>query len=126
MTLVERRSHPHPPAGGRAHHNPVLQWSWPSPSQWLAQGGRRQYAGGWTQVVVSETDILMYNFVFVLLYILMHHSLDFYDSLIQGLKVRVHQPTRHFNLQAQKLMNHSSPMFANWPIQYCIVTVPAM
>ena len=56
MILVGRLSHLHPPAGGIGHHNPVLQWSWPSPSQWLVQGGRRQYAGGWTQEVASVTD----------------------------------------------------------------------
>ena len=54
MILVGRLSHPHPPAGGTAHHNPVLQWSWPSPSQWLAQDGKRQYAAGWRQVVAAK------------------------------------------------------------------------
>ena len=57
MTPGGRLFHPHPPAGGIGHHNPVLQSSWPSPSQWLVQGGRRQYAARYVQVVVSLTAV---------------------------------------------------------------------
>ena len=52
-----RLSHPHPPVGGRAHHSPALQWSWPSPSKWLAQDGKRQYAAGWRQVVAAKYSL---------------------------------------------------------------------
>ena len=64
MIQVGRLSHPDPPAGGICYHNPVLQWSWPSPSLWLVQGGRRQYAGG---VIIQETDFSLCKVVLVII-----------------------------------------------------------
>ena len=57
---VGRLSHLDPPAG----HNPVLQWSWPSPSLWLVQGGRRQYAGG---AIIQATDFSLCKVVLVII-----------------------------------------------------------
>jgi len=53
--VVGRLSHPRLLSGDKGHRNPVLQWSWPSPSQWLVQGGRRQYAVGCMQGLVLSS-----------------------------------------------------------------------
>ena len=56
MIQVGRLSLPRSRSGGIDHYNPVLQWSWPSTSQWLVQGWRRHYAGGCMQIVASVTQ----------------------------------------------------------------------
>ena len=86
-----RRSHPHPPAGGRGRHNPVLQWSWPSPSQWLVQGGRRQYAEG-----RMHTSICTIN---------NHPCSDF--------KVVPHSILQHFGASDKAIQPFSAPKLVN-------------
>jgi len=77
---VGRLSHPHPPAGGIGHHNPVLQWSWRSPSQWLVQDGKRQYAAGCTQEVTAK------YFLYVKLF---EHSF-LHTCSLHGFRITIH------------------------------------